>query len=112
MYNYKFEDLPQAIGLLHEKLDRIEKKLEERQPVKEEGPDLLTVSEAAALLTLAVPTVYSKVCQREIPFSKRGKRLYFSKKELLDWIASGKKKTAKELEQEALSYLTNVKRRR
>ena len=39
---------------------------------------LLTVDEAAEMLSLAVPTVYKLVNQNKIPFMKRTKRLYFS----------------------------------
>ena len=105
MYEYKFEELPRAIGLLHEKLDNIERMVQNLQPEKETAPDLLTVAEAATLLTLAVPTIYSKASRREIPFCKQGKRLYFSRGELLEWIKSGKKKTFKELREEAEVYL-------
>ena len=39
---------------------------------------LLTVDEAAEMLSLAVPTVYKLVNQNKIPFMKRTKRLHFS----------------------------------
>ncbi|UAY55780.1 helix-turn-helix domain-containing protein [Arachidicoccus terrestris] len=104
MYEYKFEELPRAIGLLHEKVDHIEVLLGKLKPQQEKVPDLLTIAEAAALLGLAVPTIYAKVCHREIPFFKQGKRLYFSRRELLEWIQSGKKKTFKELKEEAEGY--------
>lgn len=39
---------------------------------------LLTVDEAAEMLSLAVPTVYKLVNQNKVPFMKRTKRLYFS----------------------------------
>ena len=45
----------------------------------------------------ARPTIYSLCSERKIPHSKRGKQLYFSKRELLDWISSGKRKTAAEI---------------
>jgi excisionase family DNA binding protein len=49
--------------------------------------DLCDISAAAEFLGLKVPTLYSKVSKREIPFSKPGgKRLYFSKEELTKWI--------------------------
>jgi len=70
---------------------------------------LLTIKEAAEFLNLTVPTLYSKVHKRTIPFMKKGKRLYFSSVELMNYIKEGKCKTDAELEKEAESYLSNLK---
>jgi excisionase family DNA binding protein len=51
----------------------------------------------------AKPTIYDLVHKRQIPHSKRGKHLYFSKRELLEWISSGKRKTASEIKLDAQS---------
>lgn len=67
--------------------------------------NLLTVPEAAELLSLSVPTIYSKVSKGEIPFMKRSKRLYFSKQELISYIKQGRKKTNAEVLAEAETYL-------
>lgn len=78
---------------------------------KEETPDrLLTVQEAADLLKLTVPTIYSKVSRGELPVMKRSKRLYFSRQELMDYLKTGRKKSNAEIEAQAESYLlTNRK---
>ena len=47
---------------------------------------LLTVNEAAKMLSLAAPTVYKLVNQNNIPFMKRTERLYFSERRLNDWL--------------------------
>jgi excisionase family DNA binding protein len=60
--------------------------------------DFLTISQAAILLKLAVPTLYGLVHRSSIPVYKRGKRLYFSEKELRDWIKSGRRLTVEEIE--------------
>ena len=49
----------------------------------------------------AKPTIYSLCSERKIPHSKRGKQLYFSRRELLEWIHSGKRKTASEIQSDA-----------
>ncbi len=69
--------------------------------------ELLTVQDAANFLSLSVPTIYSKVSKRELPHMKRGKRLYFSRTELLEYIKEGRKKSNAEIAQEANSYLSN-----
>lgn len=72
-----------------------------------ESPEqLLTVQEAAQFLNLRVPTVYSKVSKGELPVMKRGKRLYFSNTELMEYLKGGRKKTNSEISDEAANYLS------
>lgn len=66
---------------------------------------LLSIKQVAELLNLSVPTIYGLVSRSTIPVSKKGKRLYFSKQELLNWIKEGRKKTKDEIEVEAQNYL-------
>jgi excisionase family DNA binding protein len=70
---------------------------------------LLTVQEAAQFLNLSIPTIYSKVSKGELPVMKRSKRLYFSSKELMEYIKAGRKITNAEIEQKAKAYLSNNK---
>jgi excisionase family DNA binding protein len=72
--------------------------------------ELLTVKQAAQLLTLSVPTLYGLVSKSQLPVSKKGKRLYFSKQELIDWIKGGRKKTEHEIAIEAENYLKTGKK--
>lgn len=82
----------------------------EQQPT-EQQEQLLTIQEAAELLCLTVPTLYSKVSKGELPVMKRSKRLYFSRTELLEYIKQGKRKSSAEIEAEADAYLSNKKRK-
>lgn len=59
---------------------------------------------ALELTGLAKPTIYSLCSRREIPHSKTRKRLYFSRKELIDWISNGKRKTQAEIATEAHQF--------
>ena len=65
--------------------------------------NILTVEEAASFLKLAKQTVYQLVSARDIPFSKKGKRLYFQRHELEQWIAEGRKQTRKEISEDRRS---------
>jgi len=56
-------------------------------------------------LNLSVPTLYGYTQRAEIPVCKRGKRLYFSKQSLFEWIKDGRKKTLAETASEAETYL-------
>lgn len=101
MKQFTLEDLPKMVGKLYKKLDKIEKLLKNKSQLKgNDDEELLTISGASKLLDLSVATIYTKVCKNEIPVNKQGKRLYFYKTELLDWIKSGRIKTIAEIQQE------------
>jgi predicted DNA-binding transcriptional regulator AlpA len=71
-------------------------------------PDQIGGIELALQITgLAKPTIYGLVAQSKIPHMKRGKLLYFSKRELTDWIKQGRRKTAADIEAAAETYLSN-----
>jgi excisionase family DNA binding protein len=74
--------------------------------------DLLTISQAAELLSLTVPTIYGLVHRHEIPNSKRGKRLYFSKAELLEWVSAGRRRTITESMENPENNFKKLKGRR
>jgi excisionase family DNA binding protein len=94
-----FEKLPQAVSQLFDILSRIESKLPlQGNNSHPETDQLLTITQAGEILSLSVPTIYGLVSRKEIPVSKRGKRLYFSKFELTDWIKAGRKLTTNEIE--------------
>jgi excisionase family DNA binding protein len=106
-----FEQLPDAVAQLHDKLENIERLLLQKDNEPQPPPDeLLTIKQAAQLLCLSVATLYSLVSRAAIPVSKRGKRLYFSKAELLEWVKAGRKKTTTEIAAEAAQYLTKNKK--
>lgn len=109
-----FEQLPQAVSQLQDKLDNIERLLlsQNNTPQPEEDK-LLTIREAAEILHLTVPTVYGLVQRSEVPVSKRGKRLYFSKQELTAWIMAGRKRTISEIDAETENFIQsrNIGRR-
>ncbi|MES2131994.1 MAG: helix-turn-helix domain-containing protein [Bacteroidota bacterium] len=62
-----------------------------------EEDKILSVEEATIFLNLARQTLYGFTSKREIPFIKRGKKLYFKKSELNAWLLEGKKKSKGEL---------------
>ena len=106
-----FDQLPEAISKIQDKLDNIELLLLQQQEQPREQDEIMPVTKAAIFLNLAVPTVYSKVCRKELPVNKRGKRLYFYRSELTEWIKSGRKKTAEEIRDDATSKLSLSRRK-
>lgn len=67
--------------------------------------ELLTIEQAADFLSLSVPTLYAKTSTKAIPFMKRGKRLYFSRTELMEYLKAGRSKTRAEQIAEAGQHL-------
>jgi excisionase family DNA binding protein len=85
-------------------------KQESKAPT-DQPEQLLTIDEVATLLHLTKPTVYSKVSKNELPgVCKQGKRLYFDRQTIIDWIRQGRKKSNAEIDQEAEAYLLNTKK--
>ncbi len=56
------------------------------------------------------PTWYSKISRNEVPHYKRGKKVYFLKSEIDEWLKQGRKKTNSEIEAEAETYLSKLKK--
>lgn len=105
-----FEQIPGAIGQLFSKLENIERLLTQRNDLPaNESEDLINIKQAALLINLSVYTVYGLVSRSEIPYMKKGKRLYFSKVELNAWIKSGKKKTIAEIANDTDQFLSMSK---
>ncbi|OMP30075.1 helix-turn-helix domain-containing protein [Mangrovimonas sp. DI 80] len=71
--------------------------------------ELLTVNEAAKLIKLSKSTIYGLVHKNEIPYCKKGKRLYFQKSELIDWIREGRRTPKEELNNRVNEYLLKRK---
>jgi len=112
MENLTFDKLPEAVTMLTKEVSELKRLLIEKQeqPIPKPTERLLTIQETAELLSLKVPTMYSKVSKGELPVMKRGKRLYFSSTEILEYIKVGRKKSNAEIEQEAEKYLPNNKK--
>ncbi|MCE3228472.1 MAG: DNA-binding protein [Bacteroidetes bacterium] len=97
------DQVPEAINSLHDKLLRIEELLRTTLALPEQADELLTIEQAAKFLNLSKVTIYSYVQHRSIPYNKRAKKLYFRRSELLEWVASGRKKTFAEIKSESQS---------
>lgn len=82
-------------------LERIETLVENLASEKLSEDNLLTVDQTSKLVKLSISTIYSKVSRKEIPAFKIGKRLYFSKDEIIAWIKSGKIKTIADIRNES-----------
>jgi len=104
MEPFNFNELPEVVRLLFEKIEHIEELLVNMKHTEDEPHEWLTVDEAAKFLKVSVASLYTRVSRKEIPVSKPGKKLYFNKTDLMDWISAGKIKTIQEIRQEAYAY--------
>jgi len=93
MDKLSFEDLPEAVALILEKLDALQASVAGQMAVKEKEHKPMNIDCAAAFLGLAKATLYSKVCRGEIPAFKLGKKLLFERSELLDYLMANRTKT-------------------
>jgi excisionase family DNA binding protein len=80
-------------GAVRSALNEFRKSISQADDPKD---DLLPAEEAAAFLDIKLSTLYYKTHHREIPFMKRGKKIYCSRKELLVWMGQGRQYTRSE----------------
>lgn len=80
-------------------------RIDGQSSVKEQD-EMLTIKQASEFLDVPVSTLYNLVSQQKLPALKPGKRLYFLKGDLLEWVKSARKKTIKELHGDADAILT------
>ena len=82
------------------KLTAIESLLEESHQTKP-----LTLKEAAKFLNLSQSHIYKLTSERKIPhFKPSGKKIYFDKSELIQWLKRKPARTREETEEKAASY--------
>jgi excisionase family DNA binding protein len=103
-----FENLPEAVlHLIHEVAEIKHYLLNAAtnftdQPIRElPEKELLSVDDVCQKLGLKKGSVYNLTHRREIPFYKRGQRIYFDKTELNEWVRSDRRKTITELKNDA-----------
>ncbi|MDB0603089.1 helix-turn-helix domain-containing protein [Tenacibaculum maritimum] len=71
---------------------------------------VLNVNEAADYLDMSKSHLYKLTSRKEIPFyCPQGKRLYFKKDELDQWLTRNRSASLAELETRAANYLFNSK---
>jgi excisionase family DNA binding protein len=71
----------------------------------------MTVKEVSEFINLSVSTIYGLTHKRSIPYSKKGKRLYFNKLEIIKWVNEGRRKTVDEIERDAENYIIGKRKK-
>lgn len=106
-----FEQLPEAVSLLLEEVEKLKEMLQNSGHV-EQGDQFFNIDELIEYLP-DHPTkscIYTWTSNGYIPSIKKGKRLIFSKKDIDNWLKTGKRKSASEIHAEAMQTLANKKK--
>jgi excisionase family DNA binding protein len=77
-------------------------------------PDrLMNVDEAAAFLSLSKSSIYSMTCKGELPAMKMhgGRKLYFSRNDLMEFLKAGRKMTFAEIEGAPEQFLKPLRKK-
>jgi len=90
--------------ILMEKLNQIENLIKSQNNAASDN--VMNVEQLANYLDLSKSHIYKKTSSKEIPHYKKGKKLYFSKQEINQWILQDKIETFDKIEQKANEYLT------
>lgn len=103
MSSNPFEEIDKRLESIETSLRSINQILTEI-PSQTDEDELLSVQEAAEFLKLSVPTIYGKISKRQLPYLKKTRRVYFSKKDLYAYLREGRGRTAEELQAAAARY--------
>ena len=90
-------------NIILNKLTAIESLLEEANQTKP-----LTIQETAKFLNLSQSHLYKLTSERKIPhFKPSGKKIYFDKSELVQWLKRNPTRTREVTEEKAASYIVS-----
>jgi len=92
------------------RLDEIEALLKRQYALSKE---ILTLEEAADFLSLSKSAIYKLTSKKEIPYyNPGGKKIFFKRTELENWILSSKSISVDEVDDEITSYLSRTQKSR
>lgn len=111
-----FENLPKIMSWVIDKLNKLDSKLDSlnRIPQVPLVDQWMNLKELCEYLPShpAEQTVYGWTSCHQIPFHKRGKRIMFLKSEIDAWLHAGKRKSQKELAEEAAQFINAKQKKR
>lgn len=85
-------------------LDIKHQRVETSPPNRDKEDEFLNVRGTCEFLGVAEPTLYAYSASRKLTSYKRGKKLYFKKSELIQWIQSGRRSNVTELREKAKKF--------
>ena len=108
--NATHDNLPQMVELLFEKIQELKLLVNESARFKSEpstSDRVLKIDDVMQLLGCKKATIYSKTSKGEIPHMKAGGKLYFSEKEIMNYLQNGKVLSHSEAMQIAKTFTNN-----
>lgn len=92
-----------ADSLILDKLTEIANKLDEQNILQK---TVLNLNEASKYLNISESHLYKLTSTRQIPhFCPQGKKLYFRREELDEWLQRNRQSSSDEIEQKAADYV-------
>lgn len=95
--------------LILEKLEKLEQRIGEQNLLMKE---VLNFNDACKYLDISASHLYKLTSQKSIPhFCPQGKKLYFNRAELDEWLQRNRQTSTDEIETMAANYLLTHKRK-
>lgn len=95
--------------LILEKLEKLEQRIGEQNLLMKE---VLNFNDACSYLDISASHLYKLTSQKSIPhFCPQGKKLYFNRIELDEWLQRNRQSSTDEIETMAANYLLTHKRK-
>lgn len=89
----------------------VKKAIGEIQVPKDDSKSILNFAEGCSHVGISKSHGYKLTSTQQIPHAKRGKRIFFDKAELDNWLLSNKVKDQDQIDKEASKYLRKKGRR-
>jgi excisionase family DNA binding protein len=74
------------VALSPEELEAIAQRVAELVAQRHDGDGYLNATQAADFVGLSLKALYARVARGQIPFKRKGKRVFFSRAELRAWM--------------------------
>ena len=97
------------VNQILEKLSQLELKIDEQNLLQKE---VLNFNDACKYLDISASHLYKLTSQKQIPhFCPQGKKLYFKRSELDDWLQRNRQSSTDEIDAMATEYILKNKRK-
>lgn len=100
-----FESIEKRLGSMESLLHRL---IENTGPATQALPEIGGMEMAMEITGLKRPSIYGLTSTRQIPHCRQGKRLYFKRSELIQWIELGRKLSGPEMAVQAAQIPTKT----
>jgi excisionase family DNA binding protein len=96
--------------LIEQSVKKALSELKNEEPSK--GKTVFNFKEACAYIGISESHGYRLTSKNLIPFSKRGKKLYFDKEEIDKWLLENRAKDSTEIQNEAIRFIHSKSKKR